>query len=314
MRAIVGFAMLALLVAGAIAGPTAAALPASGPGPQGSVCNPSSPSPAAVAIPLPNPHRGLAAGGSIVTSYEITVENYTAALNGTVVTVPTMEGVFPLAAGGSTLAVTPPTTVRITGSGWSTPVNHTKVVTSNLTFASGAKAFLTSQKIALMAPIAYGGISLGVRWQWTMVPPSGPVRASGWSVPATTATSPYLPSIFYPAPWVGLVLPGGGSAAAGTNVTLALNGSVTNTTFRVVVEYPNNGTEISSVWEPSGAAPTFNATASLRYGNGTPLAPGSYLLHVHDHCQAIVHSVSLKVTSSPIGGVPFRGSARGTAD
>jgi hypothetical protein len=64
----------------------------------------------------------------------------------------------------------------------------------------------------------------------------------------------------------------------------------------MVIEYPNNGTEIQSIIENTTAnATTFNATLPVTFRNGTGIPSGKYLIHVHDSCQAIVHLLQVSV-------------------
>jgi hypothetical protein len=128
------------------------------------------------------------------------------------------------------------------------------------------------------------------------------VTSTAWSTPSATATSPALPSIFQAAPYVGLVATSNTTAAqTGSDFQVQLNGSVGQTSFGVSVEYPD-GTEVVCK-EQSNPWPTqcLIVDVPLTYVNSTPLAPGNYIVHIHDSMGAIVHTVSVTVVSSSWG-------------
>ncbi|MGD0588841.1 MAG: hypothetical protein ABSA63_08640 [Thermoplasmata archaeon] len=254
-------------------------------------CNPNNPSPAALDIPVANPSVNQIAGVTFNVTYEFEVEGYNASDFGTTVHLPSTKALLPTAPTGDLLMVLPPKNVTVTGAGWSSPALLSKntTLTSDEDFST-TNASLTTSKLAVMANATSGSLTLEFRWQWNFSSEGLGTNDSGnWSVPSLTATSSYLPSIFYPAPYVGIVSTTASPALAGTNFTVELNGAVNNTSFRVVLEYPNNGTEIQSIWENTSAHATlFNATVPLSYRNGVPLPVGNYEIHVHDVCEAIV--------------------------
>ncbi|MCI4327141.1 MAG: hypothetical protein L3K16_05855 [Thermoplasmata archaeon] len=265
-------------------------------------CNPNNVSPAALNIPLANPSHSRSAGTVVGVSYEFEVKGYVAADRGKAIYLPTVKAVLPTLPTGSLDVNFAARNTTITGRGWSVPITGNTTLVSKASFST-ASAYLSTAKYAVMAAAASGSLTLEFRWHWTIVPGKGGATDNGpWSVPSSNATSPYLPSTFYPAPFVGVVASSGSPAPAGTNATLELDGTVSNTSFRAVVEYPNNGTEIQSIWENSSlGATTFNATVPLAYRDGVPLPAGHYLIHVHDVCEAIVHMESITVTSGGVG-------------
>jgi lipocalin len=271
-------------------------------------CNPNNPSPAALNIPVANPSVNQTAGTTFNITYEFEVEGYVASDSGTILYLPTTAAVFPTVSTGTLRMTIPEENVTITGPGWSSPtlLSATTKLTSNENF-SGASAYLTTGKYAVMANAVSGSLTLEFRWQWNFSSATGGTNETGsWSVPSLTATSPYLPSIFYPAPYVGIVSTTASPAVAGTIFNLELNGTVASTSFRMVLEYPNNGTEIQSIWENTSAHATlFNATVPLSYRSGAPLPAGNYWIHVHDVCEAIVQMHFVVVTVEKTFNVTF---------
>ncbi|MCI4360775.1 MAG: hypothetical protein L3J91_03655 [Thermoplasmata archaeon] len=269
----------------------------------GSGCNPSNSAPSSLYISLANPSGSVLAKGTVTVTLEVAALNSTPAPNGTLIYVPTAATTFPLQSSGSLSVSMPPKTLTLSGAGWAAAASESKskTVSSATSFAKSSNAYLSTSRIAVMASADYGSLELEFRWNWSVQSsPLGTTTSSGWSVPSLVATSPNRPSIFEPAPYVAIASTSPQPAASGSNFSVDLTGAVANTSFRIVVEYPKNGTEITSTWEYTPVAATqFNATAPLTYPNSTPLPAGSYLLHVHDRCGAILHSVSLTVTGAP---------------
>jgi len=307
-------ALLVLLAVGALgSGPVAGDAPiaaALAPAVVGGSCNPPNSAPSSLYTPLPNPTTSLRANGSVSVTVQVAAVNYTASLNGTSIYLPTIVAGFPLTPSGSATLSLPPKTLTLAGASWSTAASEskTKVFPSGATFSPNANAFLSTAQLAVMTSVPYGTVQVEFRWQWTVVPaPSGNATSSAWSVPSSTATSPWRATIFAPAPYVAVAHTDPQPAAPGSNYTVGLTGAVANTSFRVVVEHANNGTEITSNWENAPPGTTlFNATAPTSYADSTPLRSGTYLLHVHDRCQAILRSLTLKVSTGaapmPLGG------------
>jgi hypothetical protein len=258
-----------------------------------------------LAIPAANLQRARAPGAVLGAAYELKVLNYTKADRGLVVYLPTGEAVFP-ATGGSIVVTIPAKNVTIAAKGWTSPalLAASKTLSTHFSPAS-SDAYLTTAKYAVMANATSGSVTLEFRWHWSITPKGGATSNGTWTVPSRSSTGAFLPSIFYPAPAVHLA----GTSFVGTTMTLELNGTVANTSFRVVLEYPNNGTEIQSIWENSSVGSTkFNATLPVTYRDGASLPNGTYLVHIHDVCEAIVHMVSVTVS----GGVPMAPVRPGT--
>jgi hypothetical protein len=276
-------------------------------------CNPPNLSPTALSIPVANPSHSRSPGAVLGAAYEFKVENYHSYDNGIIVYLPSTQAIFPTTQGGKLLLAIAPANVTISSQWWTAPalLSGNMTLSTKATFSSSS-AYLSSSKYAVMADVASGFLTLEFRWHWTVTSViGGPVDKGPWSVPSLNATSDYLPSIFYPAPYVGVVSMTSSPAAAGTNFSLLLNAAVANTSFRMVLEYPNNGTEIQSDWENTTVGTTlFNSTVPLAYQGWAQLLPaGSYLIHVHDVCGAIVHMQSVTVIHGVLGA-PVRLASR----
>jgi hypothetical protein len=266
-------------------------------------CNPPNLSPAALEIPLPGPNQSQFAGAVLAAAYEFKVDGFVSSDQGTTVHLPTADAVFRIRPSGDLTLTIPPRNLTILGRGWSSPtlLAANKTLSAATTFGT-LDAELSTSKYAVMADVASGSLTLEFRWRWSVAPSAGAAFLnSSWSVPSKKASSPSLPSIFFPAPYVGVVSTSGLAATSGTNFTAELDGAVANTSFRVVLEFPRNGTEIQSVWENTTAnASHFNASVPLSRSDGVKLHTASYLVHVHDVCGAIVEMFSLQVTHGTI--------------
>jgi hypothetical protein len=264
-------------------------------------CNPNNPSPAALDIPAANPTHSEAAGSVLTVTYEFRVTDYSKSLYATVLYLPTVKAILPTSPSGDLDLSVGGSTAKVSGGNWSSAhlLTATENLSSGVTFSS-AKAYLTSSKLAVMADVASGALTLEFRWHWSFQPAGGgAVRSGAWTVPSANAISPFLPSVFYPAPRVTVTSTSPNPAASGTRFNLTVAGFVANTSFRMVLEYPNNGTEIQSIWEnTSRVGSSFVTWLPLTYMSGTLLPAGSYLVHIHDVCEAIVYILPIKLTNS----------------
>lgn len=274
-----------------------AALVPSGPA-ANVTCNPNYVGASAVDIAAKNPGHAVA-GAKLNVTVEFQVAPFRARDRGVVLSFPTLMAVFPYLATGSLQLIFPPKQFVVNGSGWSSPSLRTDSYTvPNATSFAFGSSYLSSAKIAVMATTLTGSLTLQVRWHWTLYnPKSGVTKVGAWTLPRKPPTGAYLPATFYPASYVGLVSTSGLAAPTGTTLNITLNGTVQNTYFRIVLEYPNNGTNIQSIYEytPTNAT-TFNATMPLTFPNGTPVPVGKYLVHVHDSCNAITHILQISAT------------------
>jgi PKD repeat protein len=295
---VAGLVVLALFAVGvgmaprllAVGHVSAAADPATGSIP----CNPANLAPSSLAIPLAGPTGSGGPNVSVGVAVEFAVATHAVPVRGLVVNIPSSFGIFPVGSGTPIKTYHGPTAVTLSGLNWTGPLLTSSIgVPANATFSTSSDAYLSTEKMAVMVNTGYGNLTIEVRWQWSLTVGST-TTFSPWSVPSLNATSPYLPSIFYPAPTVLATSHSGPVVAIGQNYTDNLTGAVANTTFRLVLENLA-GNELNSVFvtTPSGTASTWTASLPV-LDRDHYLVPGDYLFHVHDVCNAIVSLESFK--------------------
>lgn len=271
-------------------------------------CNPQpTPTPSALLIPTTNPVGELVSGGHLTVSFQIGTVNYTGQNDGEPVYLPSIFATFPLVNGTSLTVYFPPATWTVQGSGWASPSFATKTITApwDATF-SNASALLSTQKIALMAPSLYGNLTLEVRWQWSVAETAGSETTSAWTDPSWQSGYPnFLASILYPAPYVTFTVDSANPVTIGSTVQTTLGGDVAGRYFLFEVEFPTTGSVFQSV---HGIAGTNNAAFNLNFtllNYDSYLDPGTYLLHVHDSCGALLYSVPLDAVYASSATVTF---------
>jgi hypothetical protein len=294
--ATVGIAIVALLAASGIA-----AACGGGGGGGGLTNNCSAAGPVdALQIPLGVPQTTAPAGSNISASYQVEIVGYWSANNGTLIHFPSVYVKIPLNATTKFAFYFAPTNVTINGSGWSSPVTKNGTLGAASNFNGGVgNATLSTVSIAVMQKDHWGTLTVAVRWGWSLTVSGS--TSSMWSVPNASATSPALPSIFQPAPYVELDQTTNTTAAvAGSYFEAKITGAVGKTSFGVSIEYPN-GTEIVCQHQVSHRwTHCLIVYVPLVYLNGTPLAPGHYIVHIHDSFGAIVHTISVTVGGSTV--------------
>ncbi len=269
-------------------------------------CNPNDLSPAALYISLPNIAHTEPRGSVLTAHLAYRVPSFVPADRNKALHMPLVDAVFPLTNGSKVTIVIPAKTFVLNGQNWSPPsvLDVSKTLTSNTTFSS-TPAYLTSLRWAVMVNRTSGSVTVEFMWHWRLVPAGGgaPISAK-WSVPSKNATYPEYPTIFYPAPFVGVLSSSRSPALAGSQFNLTIDGYVASTSFRMVIEFPSNNTEIHSIWENSSKSISkFNVSDPLTYRNGKPLSAGTYLIHIHDVCEAIVYIRYVIVSSTPAPGL-----------
>lgn len=286
----------------------------------------STPTPSSILLPIALPNQSVPAGGSLAATVEFAVVNYSSHQSGLQVSVPSDFATFPTSSGGEVQLYLPPEAFAVTGSGWLVASEQTKAVTepSGLTFASTGSAVLSTQKIAVLANATYGTMTLEVRWQWSITPSGGSTTPGPWSVPTPKANWPSsTPSEFYPAPYVAITSSNGPSETIGANFSAQLTGIVASRYFFLELESPSTG-KVSQDHGQTAASGATKATVTIPILNyDRYLYPGSYLVHIHDACGALLRSVSvtaayatsasIHVTVQPVscGKVTFNGNAYG---
>jgi hypothetical protein len=263
----------------------------------------------ALNIPLAAPSTTAPAGSVLTAGYQVAIVNYTSADWGSMIHFPSVYIKIPLNSTAKYEFYFAPTNVTLTSAGWSNLTAKNTTLASIATFAGGAASAATTTSIAVMAKDWVGNLTIEVRWGWTLNV-SGTL-SSLWSVPSATATSPTLPSIFVAAPYVGLGATTNTTAAvSGSTFEAVITGAVGRTSFGVSVEYPN-GTEVVCK-EQSNPRPghCLVVDVPLTYVNGTGLAAGKYIVHIHDSIGAIVHTVSITVVNATWNGWGHHGQGQ----
>jgi hypothetical protein len=272
------------------------------------VCNsPTYISDSSLLIPLPNANGTLLSGGKITAAFEFAVVATNVSTVGKSVTFPSVFVTFPLTSGTRQIDFAP-TTVAFPTSGWSTAtaLNKTIVTTSSLPFQANTSAFLSSEKLAVMAPMNYSTLTLEFRWYWSVTQPSGVTVASAWSIPTKVNNLPSeLRSIFYPAPFVSFLSSTGASATIGTNYTATLGGDVAGRYFLLEMEFPATGKVVQAQGQTAPAGATSFKVYIPVLGYSRSLAPGSYLVHIHDSCGAMLYNKAIKVTFASTATIGF---------
>ena len=289
-----------------------------------SACNPvASPSPSALYIPLGEPKVNLSAGGTLTSEYEVQVVNYSVADLGMPLYFPTVFFTFPTHGGPNFSLTLTPTTYNITGAGWSNPAltSHSAVVPGGLAFTAGVKARLSTQRLAIMAPVNYGAITIEVRWKWTLQQANGTTTAAPWSVPTNASHGPSnLPSIFEPAPYVTFLAGAGNGAPVtiGTNYTATIGRDVAGRYFFLEMEDGAGHVVMDQGQTAPANATTFDVSIPvINYDSYLP--PEKYLVHIHDSCGAILYNklisavfapqANITFTAQPCGSITFNGTS-----
>jgi hypothetical protein len=286
---------------------------ASVPMPAGA-CNPRTPTPSAVLLPVGAPSGPDPAGTELTASVEVAVLNTSLPVPGITISLPSLVATFPVASGGVLSIYLPATDLRPSGTGWAAPgVEHGALALGTaVVFLGNGSAILSSQKLAVLATAPYGQLYLGLRWQWSLLTPNG-VDSSGPWTPLTpdSAWPSSVASEFLPAPWVGATALTPSPVPIGTNFSARLTGDLGGHYFYLELESPVTGK--ASQLQGFTAAPNASSVlASLPILNDDHyLTPGPYLVHVHDDCGAMLHSISvtaglaasaqISITTSPAG-------------
>jgi hypothetical protein len=291
----------------------------------GAACNSvSTPTPSSVLVPVPGPVQSLPTGGTVAATLEYGAVNVSAPALGARVFAPSQFASFPLATGGSVQIYFPPHAFPVTGPGWlnGSVTNRSVVSGTGWSFASGASALLSSQKIAVMANASYGALEIEVRWHWTVTDPNGSVQAGAWSVPTTASHWPTAtPSVFDPAPVVSVLSTNGPNQIIGTNFSASLAGFVAARYFFLELEFPSTGKVVQAHGQTSAPNATATTVTIPMLNYNRYLAPGHYLVHVHDGCGAMLLSlpqnasyaasatITVSVSPASCGKVTVNGSS-----
>jgi hypothetical protein len=275
----------------------------------GGLCDPvTTPTPSSLLIPIAPPGQALGAGGSLGFAYEVAIVGYTSADDGMTLYFPTVTALFPEPNGTTPGLVVPAQSLVVRAPGWSNPATTSRslVFPAGVQFDASQPPFLTTAKLAVMATAPYGTLTLQVRWHWVLAPPGQPAQNGSWSVVTPSASWPtQLPTEFYPAPYAALLASTGSTATIGANYSAELGGLVAGRYLFLELEDPGTGKVLQSQGTTGTAhAATVNVSIPmLDYDRS--LAPGTYLVHVHDSCGALLYSNSVSAHFAPSANVAF---------
>jgi hypothetical protein len=266
----------------------------------------STPTPSALLIPLAGPTVAVQSGGNLSATFELAVVNHTSGNSTWKIYLPSVFVSFPLVSGAKSTIYFSPRTIQTNASGWSNPSLGTRTIQppGGLALRPGATATLSTQKIAVMASADYGNFTIELRWRWVVTQPNGSVTRANWSVPTYAAHWPTsIPSIFEPAPYVPLLSTTGASATIGLNYVAKLGGFVAARQFLLELEYPGNGTVVQSNYQTSPSQVSSFSVSIVLLNYVSVLAAGTYLVHIHDQCGALVYSLSVRAYYAAVASV-----------
>lgn len=264
-------------------------------------------SPAAVFIPTTSPGGTLSVGDRVTVSVQFAVVRWSANFTGVAIHLPNTFGNLPLATSGYFPVTIPARNLTIAGPGWSNEslANVTKVVTTNTSLSSSNPAYLSTQRIAVMANVPHGTLKLSFHWRW-MVQHNGTntTTLGAWSSLGLVSGTK---STIMPAPWVWLLPTTVKTLALGGTFTARLQGLVANQgTWLFEMEYPTSGDVVLFMRLPglNGSATFWNASIPMVSGEGV-IPPGAMLVHIHDGYGNIIWSISVHLYTPPTTTVTF---------
>ncbi|HZY69770.1 MAG TPA: hypothetical protein VFF67_02175 [Thermoplasmata archaeon] len=260
------------------------------------------PTPAGVLIGEPAPSIALTSGDRMTVAYELQARNYTSAVLGEVVHVPSLFAKFTLKNHTVMEFFLLHHNLTIAGPNWTDPnlTAYAKTMGGPVVFARNSTATLTSQKLAVMATnLYYGNLTVAMRWQWIInrTANGGNVTVGAWSHLQANSQNP---SVFMPAPFVAQVAHSGPTVVIGSTYTALLTGATNGTVFNIELE-DKYGIRIrqSDVTTPTVPPNPFNLSIYVM-GDNHSLVPEKALVHIHDHCGAILYSTSIVLVYAPM--------------
>jgi hypothetical protein len=267
--------------------------------------------PAAISILLRAPGMTLVAGDKVVFYYELQVVNFSAALNGVRIKVPSAEAAFPTSMGTPLRYWLLDRWFTIHSSNWTNAslATSTHAVTASVTLVSTTKMTLSSQRLAVMDTAGFGAVQLALRWQWQIQSVNGSTSTGPWSVPSSGLPHP---AIFDPAPYVWVSSTSANPAVIGTDFTANLLGNISKQPFYLELEHPASGIVVRTqgVKGPLGNLTPF-AAAILFNSKLNDLGPGMMLLHIHNRCGSLVLSLSVAGVYAPHATLQLNASPSG---
>jgi hypothetical protein len=170
--------------------------------------------------------------------------------------------------------------------------NITSTASNASTFNQSGSVGFSSQLVAIMASVPFGGIHLAVTWRWLVADPSGAVLASPWR----SSTS------IEPAEMVSLLQAGPSTLVPGASYTVCLGGAIAGRLFSLHLEIPRPYNDFVQVNETVPAVGVTHVCWSAQVPSWVP--PGPLLAHVWNYANVTLLLFILKLTlvaSSPPG-------------
>ncbi len=226
-------------------------------------------------------------------AFEVRSDPFPGSVPGGVVEFPTVDFVFPTSPGGPIVVVLLSRQVNVSPT-WSDPASAStsRTLPAPVGFASGGNATLSTALLAVMASSPPGSLRIEVRWEWTLTVPGSPPQGGTWST-----SSPSGPGTLFPRPYVSLLRNSSSNATIGENYTISLSGSPPAQSFLLKLENATTGETLNlgsiSPGSPANASQTGSVVLLTPSGF---LVPGSYLVHIHDPCGAILYSLPISAT------------------
>jgi hypothetical protein len=254
-------------------------------------------SPAALFITNKAPTVGVNVGDLMNITFEWEVLPYQPAFNGTLVHIPSVVTNFTVIKNPNLIILFPQRNVTIAGPNWSNAslASMTKHITTHF-FFSTKDAYISTQRIGVMANVTYNTFKLEFRWHWSIWKTNGTTVTGNWS--NNTAGLFHHQDLIIPAPLVYLQPTTVRTLTVGSIFTARLTGLVANQgDWLLEMEYPNGSvTTWERQWGPNGTTNYYNATIPMQSLGGR-VTPGQYLVHIHTPHGAIIFSITVHLTA-----------------
>jgi hypothetical protein len=251
---------------------------------------------AAFDINSPAPAPDAALGTVVSVAYELRAVTLPAGVDPVTVQMPGVTAFFPLSSGTPLQVFLPAETFSVTAAGWISSGTHSKPVPASSSFAAGSVAQLSTQLLAVMATAPAGSFDLEVRWNWSVSSSDGATSSGPGTVPTWSGQ---FPSIFAPEPYVALDARGPAAETSGAIFQAEFSGAGAGWPFLLKLENASTGATLNRAYfnstDDSGAP--FVGSIQMAAGS-VPLAPGSYLVHLHDQCGGILYSLPVEIVAS----------------
>lgn len=184
------------------------------------------------------PEADVPAGSNLAIEYEVRDPSFGSGQAGLYVHVPSPEALFNVS-WGIERSFLPGTTILFNSTNWTSPLNATptiflanETVFSNTGVPAKDRAILSTEGVAVTAPLPLGSLTIELRWRWVVAPSAGANISGAW-IPSANGVP------IEPGQYAQLVLGAGASLSPGQPYSACLYGSVANRTFQLQVLLPN---------------------------------------------------------------------------